>query len=66
MHQHLNYRGCRRNWERARVWENIWRDLGKFFTIDGGKETVNEIPEVQRMTYKEKHSKTHINQTNKN
>ena len=38
------------------------------FPNTGGKEIASQIKEVQTMTYsaKEKHSKTHINQTNKN
>jgi len=26
MHQHLNYRGCRKRRGKERVWENFWRD----------------------------------------
>jgi len=49
MHQHLNWRRPRRI-ERERVRENICRDSKKKFS-NVGKEIVNQVQEVQRVSY---------------
>ena len=63
MHQHSNYRGPRRRREKEREKENFWRDYSwKVPQLE--KEIVNQVQEAQDKP-KEKHAKTHTNQTNK-
>ena len=67
MHQYLNYRGPRIRREKESVWENFWRDCSWKFAQHGkgdhwssprGKKSpIEDKP-------KEKHAKTHTNQTN--
>ena len=67
MHQHLNYRGPRRR-EKERVWENFWRDYSwKFPQHAKGNSQSNPrgIKSPIEDKPKEKHAKTHTNQTNK-
>ena len=67
MHQHLNYRGPRRR-EKERVWENFWRDYSWKFP-QHGKGNSQSSPRGTKGPIqdkpKEKHAKTHTNQTNK-
>ena len=67
MCQHSNYRGPRKRRKRERAWENIWRDHSRKLPWLGKENT----QEVQRVIYRiyprrNKYTKTHINQTNKN
>ena len=68
MHQHLNYRGPRRRREKVRVWENFWRDYSWKFP-QHGKGNNQSSPRGTKSPIqnepKEKHAKTHTNQTNK-
>ena len=68
MHQHSNYRGPRRRRVKERVWENFWRDCSWKFP-QHGKENSQKIPRGTKSPIqdkpKEKHTKTHTNQTNK-
>ena len=64
----LNYMGPRRRREKERVWEKFWRDYSWKFSqhgkgnsqssLRGTKSPIQDKP-------KEKHAKTHTNQTNK-
>ena len=67
-HQHLNYRGSRRRREKGS--EKIFEEIIVENFLNMGKEIVNQVQEVQRVSLqdksKEKHSKAHINQTIKN
>ena len=66
MHQHSNYRGPRRRREKERVWENFEEIIVENFPnmekeivkSRGAKSPIQDKP-------KEKHTKTHTNQTNK-
>ena len=66
MHQNSNYRGPRR--EKERVWENFWRDYSWKFPQHGKG---NSLPSPRGIKSpiedkpKEKHTKTHTDQTNK-
>ena len=67
-HKHSNYRGLRRRREKERIWENFWRDYS-WKSPQNGKEDSQSSPRgtksfVQDKS-KEKHTKTHTNQTNK-
>ena len=68
MHQHTNYTSLRRRREKERVWENFWRDyswkfpqLGKGNSQSSPRGTKTPIQDKS----KEKHAKTHTNQTNR-
>ena len=67
MHQHSNYRGPRRRREKER-YEKILKELiGENFP-NMEKEIANQVQEVLSSIQdklKEKHAKTHTNQTNK-
>ena len=67
MHQHSNYWGPRRR-EKERVWENFWRDYSWKFP-QHGKGNSQSSPRGTKSPIqdkpKEKHAKTHTNQTNK-
>ena len=67
MHQHSNYRGPRRR-EKERVWENFWRDYS-WKLPQHGKGNSQSSPRGRKSPIqdkpKEKHAKTHTNQTNK-
>ena len=67
MHQHSNYRDPRRRKEIG-VWENFWRDFSWKFP-QHGKGNSQSSPRGTKSPIqvkpKEKHVKTHINQTNK-
>ena len=71
MYQCSNYRGPRNRRRRGRgrgLRTKLDEIIVKNFP-NVGKETVNQIQEVQspiQDTHKEKHAKTHVNQTNKN
>ena len=68
MHQPSNYRGHRRRREKEKVWEKFWRDDSWKFPQQckgndqscprGTKSPIQDKP-------REKHAKTHTNQTNK-
>ena len=63
--KYSNYRGPRRRREKEKVWENFWR-VENFPNME--KEIVNQVQEAQSPIQdksKEKHAKTHTNQTNK-
>ena len=68
MHQHLNYRGPRRRTEKERIWEDFWRDCSWKFP-QHGKGKSQSSPRGTKSPIqdkpKEKHAKTHTNQTNK-
>ena len=68
MHQHLNYRGPRRRKEKEKVWENFWRDYS-WKVPQHGKGNSRSSPRGTKIPIqdkpKEKHAKTHTNQTNK-
>ena len=67
MHQHLNYRGPRRRREKERVWEKFWRDYSwKFPQHENGNSQSSPRGTKSPIQYKpkEKHAKTHTNQTN--
>ena len=66
-HQHSNHRGPGRG-EKEMVWENFWRDYswkcpqhGKGNSQSSPRGTKSPIQDKP----KEKHAKTHTNQTNK-
>ena len=61
MHQHLNYRGSRR------IWKNFEEIIVESF-LNMEKEIVTQVQEAQSPIQdkpKEKHAKTHNNQTDK-
>ena len=67
MHLHLNYRIPEEE-EKKKGYEKIFEEITveKFPNME--KERVNEVPEAQSPIQekpKEKHAKTHTNQTNK-
>ena len=68
MHQHLNYKGPRKRREKEKVWENFWRDYSSKFP-QHGKRNRQSSPRGTKSPIqdkcKEKHVKTHTNQTNK-
>ena len=68
MHQHSNYRGSRTRREKVRGWEYIWRDYSWNFS-QHGKENSQSSPRDAKSSIqdkpKDKHAKTHTNQTNK-
>ena len=68
MHQHLNYRGLRKRREKERVWESFWRDYSWNFP-QHGKRNSQSNPRGTKSAIqdkpKEKHAKTHTNQTSK-
>ena len=68
MQQHLNYRGPRKRRGKERVWENFLRDYSWKFP-QHGKGTSQSSPRGTKSPIwnkpKEKHAKTHTNQTNK-
>ena len=67
MHQHSNYRVPRRRREKGT--EKIFEDIIVENFPNMGKEMVNQVQEAQSPIQdksKEKHAKTHINQTVKN
>ena len=69
MHQHSNYKGARGSREKKKVTEKIFEEIIVENFPNMGKEIVNQIQEVQSPIQdksKEKHAKTHINQTIKN
>ena len=64
----MNYRGPRRRREKETVRENFWRDYSWKFTQHGRGNSQSsprgkESPIQDK--HKEKHAKTHTNQTNK-
>ena len=68
MYQHSNYRGPRRRKEKERVLEIFWRDYswkfpqhGKGYSQSSPRGTKSPIQDKP----KERHTKTHTNQTNK-
>ena len=64
----FNYRGPRGRREKVRVWENFWRDYSWKFPQHGERNSQSSPrDEKSPIQYKpkEKHSKTHTNQTNK-
>ena len=67
-HQHSNYRGPRIRTEKERVWEHFWRDYSWNFP-QHGEENSQSSPRGTKSPIqdkpKEKHAKTHTNQTNK-
>ena len=67
MHQHSNYRGTRRREKKG--YEKIFEEIIVENFPNMEKEIVNQVQEAQRVLYrikpKEKHTKTHTNQTNK-
>ena len=68
MQQHLNYRGPRRRREKEKS-EKIFEEIIVENFPNMGKEIVNQVQEAQSPIQdkpKEKHNKTHINQTIKN
>ena len=68
MHQHLNYRAPRRRREKERVWENFWRDYRWTFPQHGkgnSQSSPRGIKSPIQDKPKEKHAKTHTNQTKK-
>ena len=52
--------------EKKKGTEKIFEQITVENFSNMGKETVNQFQVVQRVPYKEKHAKTHINQTIKN
>ena len=67
-HKHSNYRGPRERREKERVWEKFWRDYSWKFPQHGRGNSQSsprgtKIPIQDKP--KEKHAKTHTNQTNK-
>ena len=68
MDQHSNYRGTIRRREKERVWENFWRDYSWKF-LQNGKGNSQSSPRGTKSPIldkpKEKHTKAHTNQTNK-
>ena len=62
MHQHSNYRGPRR--KREKGYEKIFEEIIVENFPNMEKEIVNQVQEAQDKP-KEKHAKTHTNQTNK-
>ena len=69
MHQHPNYRGPRRRREKKKGTEKIFEENIVENFPNMGKEIVNQVQEAQSPMQdksKEKHAKTHINQTIKN
>ena len=68
MNQHSNYRGPRRRREKERVREIFWRDYSWKFP-QHGKGNSQSSPRGRKSPiqdkHKEKHTKTHINQTNR-
>ena len=68
MHQHLNYRGPTGE-EKKKGTEKIFEEIIVENFPNMGKEIVNKVQEAQSLIQdksKEKHTKTHINQTMKN
>ena len=68
MHQHSNYRGPRRRREKERVWEKFLRDYSWKFPQHGKGNSQSRPRGTKSPTQdkpKEKHAKTHTNQTNK-
>ena len=67
MHQHSNYRDPRRG--RQKGYEKILEEIIVENFPNMEKEIVNQFQEAKRVPYrikaKEKHTKTHINQANK-
>ena len=67
-HQHSNYRGSLERREKERVWGNLWRDCSWKFP-QHGKVHSQSSPRGAKSPIqdksKEKHAKTHTNQTNK-
>ena len=64
----MNYRGPRRRREKKGT-EKIFEEIIVENFPNMGKEIVSQVQEAQRVPYKiskEKHAKTHINQTIKN
>ena len=67
-HQHSNYRGHRRWREKERVWENFWNDYSEKHPKYGkgnSQSSPRSIESPIQDKPKEKHAKTHTNQTNK-
>ena len=68
MHQHSNYRGLRRRREKERVWEKFVRDYNWKFPQHGkgnGQSSPRGTKSPMQDKPKEKHAKTHMNQTTK-
>ena len=68
MHQHSNYSGHRRRREKERIWENFWRNYSWKFPQHGKENSQLSSRGTKSPIYdkpKEKHTKTHTNQTNK-
>ena len=68
MQQHLNYRGPKEE-EKKKGTEKIFEEIIVENFLNMGKEILNQVQEVQSLIQeksKEKHAKTHINQTIKN
>ena len=67
-HQHSNYRGARKRREKERVWEKFLRDYSWKFP-QHGKGNSQSSPRGTKSPIqdkpKERHTKTHTNQTNK-
>ena len=67
-HQHSNYRAPRRRREKERVWENFWKDYSWNFPQHGkgkNQSSPRDTKSPIQDKFKEKHTKTQINQTNK-
>ena len=67
-HQHSNYRGPRERREKERVWEKFWRDYSWKFPQHGKGNSQSSPRGTMSLIQdkpKEKHTKTHTNQTNK-
>ena len=66
MQEHLHYRGPRGIREKERIWENFWRDYSWKFP-QHGKGNCQPSPRGAKSPVqnkpKEKHAKTHTNQT---
>ena len=66
-HEHLNYIDLRKE-EENKGYEEIFEEIIVENFPNAEKEIVNQVQEVQSPTHdkaKEKHTKTHTNQTNK-
>ena len=66
--QHSNYRGPKRRREKQKVWENFGRDYSLKFPQHGKRNSQSSPRGTKSLIQhkpKEKHAKTHTNQTNK-
>jgi len=68
MHQHSNYSGSRIRRQKEKVWENFWRDYSWKLPQHGKGNSQPSLRSTKSLTQdrpKDKHAKTHTNQTNK-